>query len=415
MKNEDVQLMVNTGLDAYRLSISWSRLIPNGRGPINPKGLEYYNNLINELISNGIQPHVTLLHQDLPFALEDEYGGFSSPRIVEDFTTYANICYREFGDRVQYWTTINEGNIFGFILNTLWKEPSKSNVTLENDDPYLPGHHVLLAHASAVKLYKNYYQAKQHGSIGISLYTYYFVPFSNSAEDQLATQRSYTFFIDWFMHPLIYGDYPKVMKRIVGPRLPIVTKSDSELLKGSFDFIGLNYYTSVMAKYDPSHLETKTTSERDMNTIWIYANDSDPRKKEPFANTPWALQGVLEHFKQLYNNPPLFIYENGQSTNCSTTSVDDYSRVEYLRDHIYSLLESLRNGSNVKGYFTWSLLDVFEFIFGYERSLGLYYVNFSDVNLGRYPKQSQKWYSSFLTRSITIAPELASQQEVHVI
>ncbi|KAL9228197.1 hypothetical protein vseg_003803 [Gypsophila vaccaria] len=408
---EDVQLMVDTGLDAYRLSISWSRLIPNGRGPINRKGLEYYNNLINELITHGIQPYVTLLHQDLPIALEDEYGGFSSPRIVEDFTSYANVCFREFGDRVQHWTTINEANLFALVLNIVWKEPTNSNITLETYDPYLPGYHVLLAHASAAKLYKNIYQAKQQGSIGISLYAYYFIPFSNSPEDRLATQRSYTFFIDWFMHPLIYGDYPRLMKRIVGSRLPIFTKVDSELLRGSFDFVGLNYYTSVMAKYDPLHLETKTVSEFDMDTIWIYSDGNNPRKEEPFANTPWALQGVLEHFKRVYNNPPIFIYENGQSTNCSTTSVDDPSRVEFLRDHIGSLIESLRNGSNVKGYFVWSFLDVFEFMYGYKRSFGLYYVNFSDHNLGRHPKISQKWYSTFLKKTNTIATQTIRSQE----
>ncbi|GLT53492.1 hypothetical protein SLA2020_267580 [Shorea laevis] len=164
---EDVQLMVDTGLEAYRFSISWSRLIPNGRGPINPKGLQYYNNLINELISNGIQPHVTLHHSDLPQALEDEYGGWVNRKIVKDFTAYADVCFRKFGDRVSHWTTVNEANVFviggydgGYLPPQHCSSPFGVNCTRGNSstEPYLAAHHILLAHASASILYKEKYQ-----------------------------------------------------------------------------------------------------------------------------------------------------------------------------------------------------------------------------------------------------------------
>ncbi|PNX95286.1 beta-glucosidase 11-like protein, partial [Trifolium pratense] len=175
---EDVQLMANISLDAYRFSISWSRLIPDGKGPINPKGLQYYNNLINELISHGIQPHITLHHWDLPQALEDEYEGWISKKIVKDFTAYADVCFREFGDRVKYWTTLNEANMqamFGYALgiippqrcstststSTLSLDPSfVANCSKGNSstEPYLAVHHMLLAHASAARLYNKKYK-----------------------------------------------------------------------------------------------------------------------------------------------------------------------------------------------------------------------------------------------------------------
>ncbi|GAB2281574.1 Beta-glucosidase 11 [Dionaea muscipula] len=203
---EDVQLMVETGLDAYRFSIAWPRLIPNGRGSVNPKGLQYYNNLINELISHGIQPHVTLMHVDLPQALEDEYGGFLDRRIVKDFTTYADVCFREFGDRVLHWTTVNEGNIFVLGGYDFGQTPpqhcsapfgyncQKGNSSIE---PYIAAHNMLLAHASAVSLYKKKYQAEQQGLIGLNLLAHNAQPFTNSTEDLMASQRANDFFIGW--------------------------------------------------------------------------------------------------------------------------------------------------------------------------------------------------------------------------
>ncbi|XP_021838364.1 beta-glucosidase 10 [Spinacia oleracea] len=403
---KDVELMAETGLDAYRFSISWSRLIPDGRGIVNPKGLEYYNNLIDELISHGIQPHATLMHLDTPQVLEDEYGGFLSARIIEDFTAYADVCFKEFGDRVVYWTTINEPNIFALggydngasppgrcsypfgILNC-----TKGNSTTE---PYLAAHNMLLAHASAAKLYKQRYQGKQHGIIGFSFYAYHFIPSTDSTKDKIATQRAHEFFIGWFMHPLMYGDYPRIMKKNVGYRLPIFTKRQSDLVKGSLDFIGVNYYTAILVTHRDLSPEPRDYVA-DMGTKWIYYNytSDSPMEVTTFPVIPWALQGFLEYFKNVYNNPPIYIYENGQMTEHDTI-VDDPSRVEYLQAHIGGLLDAVRNGSNTKGYFVWSFLDLFEMLYGYKYSFGLYYVDFNDPNRTRYAKLSQRWYSGFL-------------------
>ncbi|XP_017978296.1 PREDICTED: beta-glucosidase 11 isoform X2 [Theobroma cacao] len=201
---EDVKLMAEMGLDAYRFSISWSRLIPNGRGPVNPKGLEFYNNLIDELISHGTLPHVTLNNYDLPQALEDEHGGWIDRRIVKDFTAYADVCFREFGDRVSYWTTVNEPNVFAIGGSDQGISPPKhcsppfgTNCTRGNScsEPYIAVHNILLAHASAARLYRIKYQGKQQGFIGLSIFAFGAVPSTNSTEDVMATQRMVDFYI----------------------------------------------------------------------------------------------------------------------------------------------------------------------------------------------------------------------------
>ncbi|KAL7200447.1 hypothetical protein ACSBR1_032386 [Camellia fascicularis] len=268
---EDVQLMVETGLEAYRFSISWSRLIPNGRGPVNPKGLEYYNNLINELVKHGIQPHATLMHIDLPQVLEDEYGGWLSRKMVGDFTAYAEVCFREFGDRVLHWTTVNEGNIFvigGYDMGSIPPQrcsaPFGINCSKGNSstEPYIAAHHILLAHSSAARLYKKKYQGRQQGFIGMNVYVYWPVPCTNATEDVIAAQRTNDFLIGWFMDPLVFGDYPDIMKKNAGTRLPAFTKIESEQVKGSFDFIGVNHYSTVYIKDRSSTLKMDT---RDFN------------------------------------------------------------------------------------------------------------------------------------------------------
>ncbi|GAB4829876.1 glycosyl hydrolase 1 [Ancistrocladus abbreviatus] len=400
---EDVQLMVDTGLDAYRFSISWPRLIPNGSGPVNPKGLDYYNNLINELVDHGIQPHVTLLHADLPQALEDEYGGFLNRRIVNDFAAYADVCFREFGDRVLHWTTVNEGNVFVLGGYDIGQTPPQRCSTPfgfnchkgdSTTEPYIAAHNMLLAHATVVRLYKNRYQAKQNGYIGLNLLAFSAVPLTNATEDLIASRRFNDFFMGWFMDPLTDGDYPEIMKRNAGKRIPAFQNYESKLVKGSFDFIAINHYTTAFVKDNPSSLERVLRDYLGDMAVSMSLNvDRAPPGGYPLL--PWTLQGTLEYFKQVYGNPPIYIHENGQTENRNAT-LNDTPRVKYLQGFIGSLLDAIRNGSNARGYFTWSFLDVFELVDGYDSGYGLYYVDLDDQNLTRYPKLSQHWYSSFL-------------------
>ncbi|XP_010474865.1 PREDICTED: beta-glucosidase 11 isoform X1 [Camelina sativa] len=432
---EDVKLMADIGLEAYKFSISWSRLLPSGRGPVNPKGLQYYNNLIDELVTHGIQPHVTLHHFDLPQALEDEYGGWLSQESVRDFTAYANTCFKEFGDRVSHWTTINEVNVFalggydaGITPPARCSPPFGLNCSSGNSsvEPYIAVHNILLAHASATNLYKKQYkvllsvlffslpvshmhciifssasisssfitQYKQHGSVGISVYAYGVVPLTNSVEDKQATARVNDFYIGWILHPLVFGDYPETMKTNVGSRLPAFTKEESEQIKGAFDFVGVIHYMTIYVKDNSSSLKpnpqnfiTDLAAE-----LTLFGNTTFENEH---ANTPWSLEQILLYIKESYENPPVYILENGQVTPHSS-SLEDTPRIKYLSSYIEAVLHSLRKGANVKGYFQWSLMDVFELFGGYEKSYGLYYVDFKDPNLKRTPKLSAHWYSSFL-------------------
>ncbi|XP_027365303.1 hydroxyisourate hydrolase-like [Abrus precatorius] len=401
---EDVQLMVETGLEAYRFSISWSRLIPNGRGPVNPKGLQFYNNLINELISKGIQPHVTLHNFDLPQALEDEYGGWVSRDIIRDFTHYADVCFREFGDRVLYWITVNEPNVFGQGGYDQGTTPPqrcsppfcaiKSKRGNSTYEPYLAVHNILLAHSSAMRLYRRKYKGKQHGFVGISVYTLRFLPLKNTEEDKAASQRAHDFFVGWIMDPLVHGDYPISMKENAGARIPSFTDRESEQVKGSYDFIGVIFYNSVNVTDNPDALKTRPRDfSLDMAVQIIFLQDLFSEEEYPV--TPWSLREELNNLKLLYGNPPIFIVENGQRT-VSNSSLQDVSRVKYLHGFIGGVLDAMRDGSNIKGYFAWSFMDLFELLSGYNSSFGLYYVDRNDPELKRYPKLSAKWYSWFL-------------------
>ncbi|XP_024027263.1 beta-glucosidase 3 [Morus notabilis] len=404
---EDVKLMVETGLEAYRFSISWSRLIPNGRGPINPKGLQYYNNFINELVSHGIQPHVTLQQFDHPQILEDEYGGWLSRKIVKDFTEYADVCFREFGDRVKHWATINEANLFvwaGYDWGNLpprrcshpYGDCSEGNSTTE---PYIAAHHILLAHASAYRLYEKHYKDKQHGFIGFNILTYWFVPLTKSREDEIATKRANEFIFGWFLDPLIFGDYPDLMKKNAGSRIPAFTIEESESVRGSFDFIGVNYYFTSNVKDISNTFQLGNGDVIADMGIEIILPELSSSKFE-FSITPWGLTGVLQYIKQHYNNPPIYIHENGQRTRRNSI-LTDWSRIEYLQAHIWSVIDNIRNGSDVKGYFAWCFMDSFELLDGFESSYGLYYVDFDDPELRRQPKLSAHWYSHFLKRKGT--------------
>ncbi|XP_062231227.1 beta-glucosidase 22-like isoform X2 [Phragmites australis] len=406
--------MSDTSLEAYRFSISWSRLIPRGRGHVNPKGLEYYNNLINELVKRGIEIHVTLYHLDFPQILEDEYHGWLSPRVVEDFTAYADVCFREFGDRVKHWTTMDEPNVIsiaaydsGAFPPCRCSAPFGVNCTVGNStvEPYVVGHNSIMAHASVVKLYREKYQATQKGVVGMNVYSFWDYPFSPSPADVAAAQRSLDFMIGWIVNPLVYGDYPEIMKKKVGSRLPSFTKEQSEMIRGSTDFIGINHYTSV---YISDRSNSAEAGLRDFNadlaaTFRFSRNDPPTGQFIPsnMPNDPQGLQSMLEYLSDTYKNVPVYVQENGYG-QFFNGSIYDHKRVEYLSGYIGSTLAALRNGANVKGYFVWSFLDVFELLAGYESRYGLYHVDFQDPELPREPKLSAQWYSKFLRNEIEI-------------
>ncbi|XP_073099439.1 beta-glucosidase 12-like isoform X2 [Elaeis guineensis] len=416
---EDIDIMKDIGLDAYRLSISWSRILPNGSlsGGINREGIMYYSNLINELISNGVQPFVTLFHFDTPQALEEKYGGFLSRYIVRDFKVYAEICFREFGNQVKNWITVNEP--WGFCTRgygegmyppgrcSPW-EKEKCEAGDSGTEPYMACHHMLLAHAAAARVYKDKYQATQNGRIGITLISHWFVPLSDSKPDKDAANRALDFMLGWFMDPVTRGDYPLSMRTLVRKRLPKFTEQQSRMLNGSFDFIGINYYTTRYVSELTISKNVSTSYDTDMQ-----AQVTEMRNGiqiGPKAASDWLYiypQGIGElllHVKTKYNNPIIYITENGvDECNNKSASLEealkDDTRINFHSKHLLNVLRAIRKGADVRGYFAWSLLDNFEWTEGYTVRFGIIFVDFED-GLKRYPKSSAHWFSKFLKEKI---------------
>ncbi|KAJ4758747.1 beta glucosidase 17 [Rhynchospora pubera] len=416
---EDIQRLKQLGVDAFRFSIAWPRVLPKGslRGGVNQEGINFYNNLINEVVANGLKPFVTIFHWDLPQALEDEYKGFLSERITQDYVDYANILFKEFGDRVKHWITFNEPFSFcsfGYTTGafapgrcSLW-ENSKCEPGDSGREPYTACHNLLLAHSDAVKLYKDKYQPVQKGQIGITIVSHWFLPYSSSKADVAAVERSLDFMYGWFLDPLTRGEYPRSMRSILGNRLPKFTKEQSELVKGSYDFIGVNYYASVYAKNNPARNSLRQSYNTDPEANQTGTNSRGVLLGPQPIESPWfyiyppGLRSLLLYTKAKYNNPIIYITENGVTTYRNDSvpiaeALQDDIRIDYHSRHLMNVHSAIREGADVRGYFAWNFMDDYEWNSGYTLRFGLYYVDFKD-NLKRYPKKSAYWFSHFLKK-----------------
>lgn len=395
---EDVAMMKKIGLKAYRFSIAWSRILPQGRGEINLKGIEFYNNLIDELIANDIQPWVTLYHWDLPAALEFEMDGWLGEEISQLFAVYADICYRYFGDRVKNWITINEAWVVAILGygHGIFAPGKKSN-----DLPYLAAHHLIKAHAKAVQVYRTKYQSSQKGKIGITNNCDWREPLSKTQPDREAAQRALEFFLGWFADPIWKGDYPQVMKERLGKRLPTFTEEEKDMIKGSSDFFGLNHYTTMLAA---------ASSEKDTGSVYGNGGLSedqdvhlsvDPEWKMTsmqWAIVPFGCRKLLEWIDKRYHHPEIIITENGCSFSESLQDgkVDDSDRIEFFKGYLSEIKNAIDSGVDVRGYFIWSLMDNFEWALGFDKRFGITYV---DHNLERIMKASAFWYGRVIAKN----------------
>jgi len=391
---DDVKLMANLGLKAYRFSISWSRIQPDGQGKINKKGIEFYNNLIDELLKYNITPWVTLYHWDLPLALQTEKDGWLNPEIADIFARYADICFEHFGDRVKNWSTLNEPWVVAILG---YGEGVFAPGRKSKNEPYQAAHQLLRAHGKAVHIYRSKFQATQNGQIGINNNCDWREPLTDSQADKDAAQRSLEFFIGWFTDPIYFGDYPKVMRDRVGDRLPKFSEEDIKLIKGSSDFFGLNHYTGLYASdIDPNAKVQKQV----YGNGGIYEDQyvqltADPEWKMTTMNwaiLPWACRKLLEWISNRYDNPPIYITENGCSLDDTLENgeVKDNIRKEFIEGYLAASHKAITGGVNLKGYFVWSFMDNFEWALGYSKRFGIHYIDYD--TLERTPKNSALWY-----------------------
>lgn len=358
---------------------------------------------------------MTLSHFDIPQELEDRYGGWLSPQLQEDFTYYADVCFKYFGDRVKHWVTFNEPNVvvvYGY--RTGQYPPGRCSSSFGNcsqgdseKEPFIAAHNIILAHAAVVNLYRTKYKEKQGGIVGIVLHALWLEPISESPSDKVAVERAQSFFMKWFLDPIIFGEYPAEMRKILGPNLPRFSNKDLKVLHTAADFIGINHYTSFYVrdcmysacKYGPGVSWTEGLYQR---TPWRNGVPiGEPTAMSWLYIHPQGMENIVTYVKERYNNTPMFITENGyaQESNqsCSTNDLlNDVKRVEYMAGYLDALLRTISNGADVRGYFAWSLLDNFEWLEGYTKRFGLYHVDYA--TLKRIPKSSVSWYKEFIAK-----------------
>lgn len=395
---EDVQLAKNMGLTNYRFSIAWTRILPQGIGEKNQAGIDYYNNLINELLDNGIKPTVTLYHWDLPQALED-LGGWLNPDIADWFEEYARVCYQEFGDRVKFWITLNEPQVTA--INGYEQGINAPGIVDPGISTYVAGHHQIRAHARAYRVYYEEF-ADQKGQVGITLNIHHAKHLTDSPEDVEAVERWNDFFMGWFAHPIfINGNYPHVMidrialrsgeQGFFQSRLPQFTPEEMERINGSADFIGINYYTTEII-FNQAYNISEVSYNADIGVgttkdpLWY------PTASKWFLVEPTGIRNMMNTIRRKYGDYPIYITENGMSDHLG--NLDDLTRIYYHKHYINQLLKAIKlDGVNVRGYFAWCFLDNFEWGAGHSQRFGLHYVDFNDPDRPRTPKASSKYLS----------------------
>ena len=378
---DDVALMQSLGTNAYRFSVAWARVMPRGRHAVNAPGLDFYERLVDALLARGIEPMVTLYHWDLPAALDD-LGGWLNPDIAGWFADYATVVFRRLDDRVKLWTTINEPWVItdgGYLHGTL--APGHRS----HFEAPIASHHVLRAHAEAVKAYRA--AGRHRVGVVVNLEPKYSA--STDPADQAATMRADVYMNRQYLDPLLLGRYPDGLEEIFGEAWPRWPADDLALIRQPIDFLGVNYYTRGIARFDPHAWPLQAASER--------------RPRATYTETGWevfapALTDVLVWVKERYGSVPIYVTENGAAfydpPSLESDGLADPLRVEYLRRHVAAVHAALERGVDVRGYFVWSLLDNFEWAHGYSKRFGLVHVDFDTQR--RTLKDSARIYAGII-------------------
>lgn len=392
---EDIALMKAMGVKNFRMSISWSRLIPGGvaGSPVNPDAVKFYNSVFDELKKAGIEPAVTLYHWDMPQVLQDKYEGFISDKVQDDFAYYAEQAFKNFGGKVRKWTTFNEPWV---ICNLQYGNGDFApGIKYGESGKWKCGHNLLLSHAKAVKVFRDGYKAKNDGRIGMALWSEWSEPWRADNEgDKRASQNKLDTDFGWFADAIHFGDYPDHIKNTMKAYLPTFTSDEKALLKKSYDYMGLTIYTAKYAAQVPDN----------PNGWWIKTVDPNGKPVGELGesywlyNVPWSIGRMLRYMKERYDNPYIWVLENGisergESKRNGPSALQDDLRTDYFKGYITESCKAVADGVRLTNFFAWSFTDNWEWKEGFSTRFGLVRVDFDKPGLPRHVKQSGKWLS----------------------
>jgi beta-glucosidase len=375
---DDIRLMRELGLDGFRLSIAWPRILPEGRGRVNQAGLDFYDRLIDELLAQGLRPFPTLYHWDLPQVLEDE-GGWAARSTAEAFVEYTEAVAERLGDRVTHWITHNEPWVAAWLgYGSGEHAPGRAST----DDALAAAHHLLLSHGWAAEAIR---RSAPDAKVGITLVLNPAYPASDSEADRAAAQHADGFFNRWFLDPVFRGTYPADLLEYFAPSAPPVQNGDLATIATPIDFLGVNYYSRQVLRANSNGgrpVVVRPEAEYTAMDWEIY---------------PDGLFDLLVRVRDDYDPPPIYITENGAAFADHPThdgKVVDPERQAYIAAHLDAIARAIEAGVPMAGYFVWSLLDNFEWAHGYSKRFGIVYVDYP--TLDRVPKASYGWYRDFI-------------------
>jgi len=380
----DIALMKEVGLKGYRMSVAWPRVFPQGRGKPNTAGLDFYNRLVETLLANGIEPMITLYHWDLPQALQ-ERGGWGNRDTADYFADYAYTIYQSLGDRVKKWNTLNEPWVSAFTGHYLGRHaPGLRNAALAVQ----VSHHLMLAHAKAVEAFR---QSGREGQIGIALNLYPIYPASPSEEDEKAAWFADGYHNRWFLDPVLKGTYPDDMLAIFRDKFmaPDIKDGDMEKIgKNPVDFLGINYYFRKVIR-------------RNDNQDILQLNEVKPEGSE-YTDMGWeiwpeGLLDLLRRIQRVYKDPRMVITENGaafRDDRIQDGVIQDDDRIRFLQSHLEAARQAVAEGIRLEGFYIWSLIDNFEWSYGYSKRFGIFYVDYG--TLERKWKKSALWLKKYI-------------------
>lgn len=378
---EDVSLMRELGLRSYRFSVSWSRVLPDGTGAVNEKGLDFYRRLVDELLAADIQPNVTLYHWDLPAALDDR-GGWLNRDISWWFSDYAQLMFRALGDRIPTWVTLNEPWVVmdgGYLHGVL--APGHRN----HYEAPIVTHNLLRAHGAAVEAYRSL--GRNQIGLVVNLEPKY--PAREGTDDAAAVRRADVYMNRHYLDPVFMGAYPSELGEMFGKAWPRFPDDDFELIRQPIDFLGINYYKRGITQADPATpIERARRVDNPRGTVTTLG----------WEVYPPGLTDILLQVTERYGRIPLFITENGAAFYdppvASHGRVDDPLRTDYLHTHLHAVLDAIDRGADVRGYYAWSLLDNYEWSAGFAKRFGIVHVDFQTQQ--RTIKESGKYYADVI-------------------